>query len=475
MYEKATMHVRTSEGHTRQFDVAEGVLQGELSSPIFFALYIADIEDVFKIMETQGVRGININSKTAIHVLAYADDLVILADCATQLQQKLNHLASYCTEKGLTVNVTKTKVLIFNHCHKNTPYNCQFKFDNNTVEIVEEFTYLGVTFCSCGKFHKHMAEVKLKCSSVIGSIISVILRSRTQSWTTAMKLLEALLLSIPLYAVEVWGLQFIEEIEKIQLNFIKRLLTLPQYTPGYMIRLETGLTHISNKILERSLRWWAKSLDLEDHRIPKICMQELLLLNSQTSTSKLSPKQAVWTDQIQDLLAPEAELNLHDVSSDQRYSRIRTAITIAGQQSQEADLDRCNHTSFSLFYNRLKHNPKTEDYLNYKMSFHKKRLFAQLRLHPEQLPTLKLYVNKNKYSFSPKTQCDICNLKDNDDLFHHICLCKIYAPFRTSEKLYALSRRTFHKCFAKYDVNFVHYICKFMQLTLGIRNFCRNE
>ncbi|CAL8092847.1 unnamed protein product [Orchesella dallaii] len=112
MYSKATMRVRTLEGPSKRFEVAEGVLQGELTSPLLFALYIRDIDDIFKMMSGangQAVRGISINHQREIHVLAYADDLVILADCPSQLQLKLNRLSQYCEEKELTVNVSRQK------------------------------------------------------------------------------------------------------------------------------------------------------------------------------------------------------------------------------------------------------------------------------------------------------------------------------------------------------------------------------
>ncbi|CAL8110658.1 unnamed protein product [Orchesella dallaii] len=474
LYSKATMRVRTKSGHTKHFDVAEGVLQGELTSPLFFALYISDIDDIFKIMESQGIRGININSRAAIHLLAYADDLIILADCPSHLQDKLNELAIYCRKKELTVNVAKTKILIFSH-HHNSRHKTEFTFNNRPIEIVEEFKYLGVTFCSCGKFHKHLAEIKMKCSSVMSSIISIILRSRSQSWHTVEKLLDTLLISIPLYASEIWSLQYVEEIEKMRLTFLKRVLTLPQYTPGYMIRLETGLTHISRTILDRSLRWWLKTTEMEESRTPKLCMRELLKLDQENPDTSTTCSRGSWVQSVKNLMTTAAPVNIHDLTSETRYSDVKAGVIATGLNSQEADLDRCNQSSFSLLYSRLKTNTKMEEYLNFPISFHKKRLFAQLRLHPEQLSILHVYVDRCKYVFHPSSRCSVCNEPDNDDLFHHVCLCKIYHPFRNQEKLTNISRRSFHKYFKYYDLNFIHYIYKFMKVSLCVRSFCLNE
>jgi hypothetical protein len=43
----AKMKVRTASGHSKSYKINEGVLQGELTSPLLFSLYINDIEDVY--------------------------------------------------------------------------------------------------------------------------------------------------------------------------------------------------------------------------------------------------------------------------------------------------------------------------------------------------------------------------------------------------------------------------------------------
>ena len=221
------MKIRTVEGHTKKFPVSEGVLQGELTSPLLFALYISDIDDIFKALEVEGIRGVNINHYTAIHVLAYADDLVILAENAAHLQKKLDILHSYCNELGLTVNVSKTKVLIFNHCHPSTDYSGSFTYGGKNVQVVRDFTYLGVTFCDCGKFHKHFDAIKPKVAAAASSITSIILKSKTHNWEAVLKMFKAMLLSIVFYGCEIFGPENEEEIEKLQLYFLKILLHLP--------------------------------------------------------------------------------------------------------------------------------------------------------------------------------------------------------------------------------------------------------
>ena len=44
LYSTAKMRVRCHDGHTRFFYVSLGALQGEILSPLLFALYVSDID-----------------------------------------------------------------------------------------------------------------------------------------------------------------------------------------------------------------------------------------------------------------------------------------------------------------------------------------------------------------------------------------------------------------------------------------------
>ena len=46
-------------------------------------------------------------------MLLYADDIVIFGNSAEQLQDSLNLLSNYCQRWKLTVNINKTKVMVF--------------------------------------------------------------------------------------------------------------------------------------------------------------------------------------------------------------------------------------------------------------------------------------------------------------------------------------------------------------------------
>ena len=76
---------------------------------MLFALYLNDIEEQFINL---GLDGIDVDM-FKIFVLLYADDIVIFANTQEQLQNSLDLLLEYCNKWKLTINVSKTKVMVF--------------------------------------------------------------------------------------------------------------------------------------------------------------------------------------------------------------------------------------------------------------------------------------------------------------------------------------------------------------------------
>ena len=53
---------------------------------------------------------------------------------------------------------------------------------------------------------------------------------------------------------EIWSLKHIDDIERVQLNFFKRLLKLPKNTPDYVLRIDFGRLPIVYYIIKYAIR-----------------------------------------------------------------------------------------------------------------------------------------------------------------------------------------------------------------------------
>jgi len=80
---------------------------------------------------------------------------------AEELQRALNNFTEYCKVNDLTINAGKTKVMIFGRGR--TP-EARFYINNNELEIIKEFTYLGVVFSPQLSFSKHIDATVCKAT-----------------------------------------------------------------------------------------------------------------------------------------------------------------------------------------------------------------------------------------------------------------------------------------------------------------------
>ena len=83
----------------------------------------------------------------------FADDLAILADSHTGLQQSLNSLDVYCSRLRIKVNAK-----IYSSRSNTNQEQC-FSINNVRVETVKQHEYLGITLQNNGSFKHSIATL----------------------------------------------------------------------------------------------------------------------------------------------------------------------------------------------------------------------------------------------------------------------------------------------------------------------------
>ena len=79
-------------------------------------------------------------------VLLYADNTIVLVENVCERQKTLDAVHEYCGMYKLTVNSKKTKIIVFSRGNvKRFP---AFKYGNNTIEVVSDYIYFGITMNS---------------------------------------------------------------------------------------------------------------------------------------------------------------------------------------------------------------------------------------------------------------------------------------------------------------------------------------
>ena len=96
-------------------------------------------------------------------LLLFADDLVLVADSESGLQDSMDRLDEFCNTWDLKINTEKTKVVIFNKPRSQLiPI---FKIGSSTIEYSTHYKYLGIILSENGSYKPAITTLANQASS----------------------------------------------------------------------------------------------------------------------------------------------------------------------------------------------------------------------------------------------------------------------------------------------------------------------
>jgi len=191
-----------------------GIPQGSILGPLLFIIYVNSLSDI-------------VSSK----LVMYADDTTLLCSSndpeslQTELNDNLGKIANWFSANKLTLNIKKTKFMVFGNNHNLHKFeNISLKYNDDVVERVDSFKYLGVTFDPKLTWNNHVNNI---CSTV-SKRIGVIRKVKFYLPPCTLKLLaNALVMPHLDYCSSVWSncnTEFLHSLQ-VQHNRLARVLT----------------------------------------------------------------------------------------------------------------------------------------------------------------------------------------------------------------------------------------------------------
>ena len=265
-YSQQQMCIRWQNIESDYFGIANGVRQGGILSPYLFRVYIRDLIRAV-VMSNIGCTGYN---GFCLNLLAYADDIVILAPSWQGLQLLLKIIDMAARAIELSFNTKKTVCMVFNPCDKHKMV-CnsfpQFQLAGCYLSFVSQFRYLGHiienTFSDDSDIHR-----EIKCLFTRTNLL--IRRFSRCSMQVKVKLFKSF--CICFYNIGLWEnfhVYCLNKFASAYVKCIKIFFGFHKYSSVTNMLLQLGLPSF-NTVLHNARIRFANNLHLLDNSVVSV-------------------------------------------------------------------------------------------------------------------------------------------------------------------------------------------------------------
>ena len=425
MYGSVQYCVRSAQGQSQFFESLVGLKQGCKISPLLFTVMINSlIEEV----SAKAKHGVQLMPNTPdVSILLFADDVVVFSDTAIGLQNQLNLIKESSDKLGLTVNVSKTKVIVFRSGGYLASHE-KWHIGDDEVGVTNEYRYLGIKFTPKLCTRVALSDLASRAKSALSVLNRILKKVPHVPPNVYFKLFDAQVQQILLYGAEVWGIGDCGGIESVHLQAIKNFLNVSFRTPNLMCYGDTGCFPMYINATLRSIKYWLKILRMDSDRLP---LRVYRMMCSQP------PHVKTWVTLIKDVLTKFGYDNLwssqHVQNEKEFLKNLRSKMIESFWLQWKSEL--CGSIRYS-FYREIKDECRVENYL-YDID---KKVFRDVFVR-FRLGCTELYVHKQRYATHPvEMLCPLCREEDEDE--NHLLL----------------------KCPALQDLR-EHYLCPYVPTT----------
>ena len=427
IYSNTKCSIKCGNQRTEYFNYCKGVRQGCILSPMLFNLYLNEIPSLLDNNDTDGIL---LPNGSRLNCLLYADDLVLISNSTKGLQNALTILSQFCEDWLLNVNAKKTKILIFQKkCRKSTYEKQHFFINGNKIEIVNNYTYLGINVSSNGSFRINKINLMEKTRRSIFASRRYLDFSKLPIHL-ANKIFASLFLPILTYGTEVWGAYDKDDfnswekdiVEKTHVFFCKQFLGVNKRCPNAACRNELGRLPLKGLMEINVIKFWLHLENLPDDNIAKQSLQ----IAKELSVKNLFSFQRQKIDK----LCKRYKINISNLNDNSNCSKLISHLKLNVKNELIYHQIKLLNTNRKLnFYCIFKKDTlKTEFLDTIKNPLHKKCI------NKFRLGNHKLRVETGRHTV-PKTPenlriCSFCHLDEVENEYHFLFSCTFYEEIR---------------------------------------------
>ena len=156
------------------------------------------------------------------------------------------------------------------------PRNLKFYFNNEEIEIVNKYSYLGIVFTTGGSFSEAQITLSGQAQKAIFKLKRNLTKFENITVKHTLELFDKLVTPILNYASEIWAFIPAVQIERVHLQFCKSLLGVKRSCQNDFIYGELGRINYRTNRSFIAIKYWLNILQTTDRKY-KVIIYKMLI------------------------------------------------------------------------------------------------------------------------------------------------------------------------------------------------------
>lgn len=253
---------------SRPFPMEKGVKQGDCLSPLLFITVMDEVMKTCKARTAKSVVGMWNLRPIYCQALAYADDLVLIADTEHKLQQAVIEWVETLKERGMRLNYNKTKVMMIARTEDQIK-EIKIESEGKQLHQVESYEYFGTVIHQTGKIQEEIRKRIQKTTKAYYSLSRCVLGKEEVEKKTKTRMYKTVIEPILTYGSESWTMANSDTsmINAMQMKSLRRIVkkTRRDRVRNERIREDLRIQSIQKTIEDKQLSWFGhvKRMDVD--------------------------------------------------------------------------------------------------------------------------------------------------------------------------------------------------------------------
>ena len=296
-------------------------------------------------------------------------------------------------------------------------------YQGERIEVVPFYKYLGAYFTPKLSWTKTKDTLAMQANKAVNYILRCQKHFGFFKYYEAFKLFDAMVKPILMYSSEIWGYQRSDTIEKIQINFCKRIACLKQNVPNVFALSECGRLPLSVTYMKNCIKYWTKLVTMNRDRYPKQCYIMLRRLDESGRNT--------WATQIKRLLF---QYGFGYAWLADEIGDTCAFLTLFSQRLSDSSYqtlrDDIDSSAKAITYKLFKSNLAPETYLSIDLPYLYKKTLSNFRCSGHNL-----MIEKGRHMNIDRQLrfCNYCVKQDShivEDEKHFLLICPLYETLR---------------------------------------------